>query len=92
MRYSKEHKAETHARIVKNASVRLREHGAHGVGVADQVARDGGRRAAEAARYDRDQNPCRLAHPRLPCLDQVCHVAEADRIGNYLAGIHDGQG
>ena len=35
MRYSKEHKAETHARIVKNASVRLREHGAHGVGVAD---------------------------------------------------------
>jgi TetR/AcrR family transcriptional repressor of nem operon len=35
MRYSKEHKAETHARIVKNASVRLREHGAHGIGVAD---------------------------------------------------------
>ncbi|MBS0531227.1 MAG: TetR/AcrR family transcriptional regulator [Proteobacteria bacterium] len=35
MRYSREHKAETHARIVKNASVRLREHGAHGVGVAD---------------------------------------------------------
>src|SRR3954464_4519653 len=35
MRYSKEHKQETHARIVKKASVRLREKGAHGVGVAD---------------------------------------------------------
>src|SRR5947209_6912700 len=35
MRYSKEHKQETHARIVKKASVRLREKGAHGIGVAD---------------------------------------------------------
>jgi TetR/AcrR family transcriptional regulator, transcriptional repressor for nem operon len=35
MRYSREHKQETHARIVRKASVRLREKGAHGVGVAD---------------------------------------------------------
>ncbi|ABD06822.1 transcriptional regulator, TetR family [Rhodopseudomonas palustris HaA2] len=35
MRYSKEHKLETHARIVRKASVRLREKGAHGIGVAD---------------------------------------------------------
>ena len=35
MRYSKEHKQETHARIVKKASVKLREKGAHGIGVAD---------------------------------------------------------
>jgi TetR/AcrR family transcriptional repressor of nem operon len=35
MRYSKEHKSETHARIVKKASVKLRERGAHGIGVAD---------------------------------------------------------
>jgi TetR/AcrR family transcriptional regulator, transcriptional repressor for nem operon len=35
MRYSREHKLETHARIVRKASVRLRERGAHGVGVAD---------------------------------------------------------
>ena len=35
MRYSKDHKLETHARIVKKASVRLREKGAHGIGVAD---------------------------------------------------------
>ena len=35
MRYSREHKIETHARIVKRASVQLRQKGAHGVGVAD---------------------------------------------------------
>ena len=35
MRYSREHKLETHTRIVKKASVRLREKGAHGIGVAD---------------------------------------------------------
>src|SRR6201988_5532924 len=35
MRYSKEHKFQTHARIVKKASVKLREKGAHGIGVAD---------------------------------------------------------
>ncbi|WP_338699753.1 MULTISPECIES: TetR/AcrR family transcriptional regulator [unclassified Bradyrhizobium] len=35
MRYSKEHKQETHARIVKKAATRLRERGAHGIGVAD---------------------------------------------------------
>jgi TetR/AcrR family transcriptional repressor of nem operon len=35
MRYSREHKLETHARIVRKASVKLRERGAHGIGVAD---------------------------------------------------------
>lgn len=35
MRYSKEHKQETHARIVRRASVKLREKGAHGISVAD---------------------------------------------------------
>jgi len=35
MRYSREHKLETRARIVKKASMRLREKGAHGIGVAD---------------------------------------------------------
>ena len=35
MRYSKEHKFQTHARIVKRASIKLREKGAHGIGVAD---------------------------------------------------------
>ncbi|KPF90596.1 TetR family transcriptional regulator [Rhodopseudomonas sp. AAP120] len=41
MRYSKEHKLETHARIVQKASVRLREKGAHGVGVADLMKEAG---------------------------------------------------
>ena len=41
MRYSREHKLETHERIVKRASVRLREKGAHGVGVADLMKEAG---------------------------------------------------
>lgn len=41
MRYSPEHKAETHARIVRKASMRLREKGAHGVGVADLMKEAG---------------------------------------------------
>lgn len=41
MRYSPEHKAETHARIVRKASVRLREKGAHGIGVADLMKEAG---------------------------------------------------
>jgi len=41
MRYSREHKLETHARIVKKASVRLREMGAHGIGVADLMKEAG---------------------------------------------------
>jgi TetR/AcrR family transcriptional repressor of nem operon len=41
MRYSREHKLETHARIVKKASVRLRERGAYGIGVADLMKEAG---------------------------------------------------
>jgi TetR/AcrR family transcriptional repressor of nem operon len=41
MRYAKEHKQETHARIVKKASVKLRERGAHGIGVADLMKEAG---------------------------------------------------
>jgi TetR/AcrR family transcriptional repressor of nem operon len=41
MRYSKDHKAETHQRIVKNASVRLRERGAAGIGVAELMKEAG---------------------------------------------------
>ena len=41
MRYSREHKQETHARIVRKAAVRLREKGAHGVGVADLMKEAG---------------------------------------------------
>ncbi|CAN5287427.1 TetR/AcrR family transcriptional regulator [soil metagenome] len=41
MRYSKDHKAETHDRIVKNASVRLRERGAASLGVAELMKEAG---------------------------------------------------
>src|ERR1700757_4579276 len=41
MRYSREHKQETHARIVRKASVRLREKGAHGIGVAEVMKEAG---------------------------------------------------
>src|SRR6201985_144228 len=41
MRYSREHKQETHARIVRKDSVRLREKGAHGIGVADLMKEAG---------------------------------------------------
>ena len=41
MRYSREHKLETHARIVKKASMRLREKGAHGIGVVDLMKEAG---------------------------------------------------
>jgi TetR/AcrR family transcriptional repressor of nem operon len=41
MRYSREHKHETHTRIVRKASVRLREKGAHGIGVADLMKEAG---------------------------------------------------
>jgi len=41
MRYSKDHKSETRARIVKNASVLLREKGANGIGVAELMKEAG---------------------------------------------------
>ena len=41
MRYSPEHTQETHDRIVRKASVRLREKGAHGIGVADLMKEAG---------------------------------------------------
>jgi TetR/AcrR family transcriptional regulator, transcriptional repressor for nem operon len=41
MRYSKEHKFQTHAKIVKRASIKLREKGAHGIGVADLMKEAG---------------------------------------------------
>lgn len=41
MRYPKEHKAETHARIVRHASLQLRAKGTQGVGVADLMKEAG---------------------------------------------------
>lgn len=41
MRYSSDHKAETHAQIVRTAANEFREHGINGVGVADLMKRAG---------------------------------------------------
>lgn len=41
MRYSKDHKAETHERIVRRAAVRLKERGAAGLGVAELMKEAG---------------------------------------------------
>jgi TetR/AcrR family transcriptional repressor of nem operon len=41
MRYAKNHKAETHAKIVRNASTQLREKGTRGIGVADLMKEAG---------------------------------------------------
>ncbi|WP_315832151.1 TetR/AcrR family transcriptional regulator [Bradyrhizobium prioriisuperbiae] len=41
MRYSKDHKADTHAKIVKHASSQLREKGTRGIGVADLMKEAG---------------------------------------------------
>lgn len=41
MRYTKDHKADTHARIVKNASIRLREKGPAGIAVAELMKETG---------------------------------------------------
>lgn len=41
MRYPREHKLATRERIVKKASIRLREKGAHGIGVADMMKEAG---------------------------------------------------
>src|SRR3984885_8068811 len=52
MRYSKEHKFQTHARIVKKASVKLREKGAHGIGVADLMKDAGLTHGGFCAHFD----------------------------------------
>lgn len=41
MRYSRDHKAETHAKIVRSASAQLREKGTRGIGVADLMKEAG---------------------------------------------------
>ena len=62
MRYSKEHKQDTHSRIVKKASVRLREKGAHGIGVADLMKEAGLTHGGFYAHFDSRDAFNRLVH------------------------------
>ena len=98
MRYSREHKQETHDRIVKKASVRLREKGAHGIGVADLMKEAGlthggfyahfdSREALviEAFAYamDRSMEHWRKQSGQVPPEKQLAQVVET-----YLSALH----
>ena len=86
MRYSREHKQETHARIVRKASVRLREKGAHGVGEPNRLGPDAtARRNGEGlqpgvSRGHRSRPRCSAArasaiHRGIPKLARFAHGA-----------------
>src|SRR6202171_2845327 len=98
MRYSREHKLETHARIVKKASVRLREKGAHGIGVADLMKEAGlthggfyahfdSREALviEAFAYamDRGTGRCRKRAQQTPADKRLATIVDS-----YLTPVH----
>jgi TetR/AcrR family transcriptional repressor of nem operon len=98
MRYSKEHKQETHARIVRKASVRLREKGAHGIGVADLMKEAGlthggfyahfdSREALviEAFAYAMDRS---MEHWRKAAADMPPEKRLSTIIDSYLTTIH----
>src|SRR6202165_5989307 len=98
MRYSREHKLETHARIVKKASVRLRERGAHGTGVAD-LMKDAGlthggfyahfdareARVIEAFAYamDRSRERWRKLAEQTPPAKRLATIVDS-----YLTAVH----
>src|SRR4030088_1941877 len=98
MRYSREHKLETHARIVKKASVRLREKGAHGIGVADLMkdaglthggfyahfdSRDALVIEAFAHAMDRGTEHWRKLAERTPPDKRLATI-----VGSYLTAVH----
>lgn len=92
MRYSKDHKAETHARIVKNASVRLRERGAASIGVAELMKEAGLTHGGFYAHF-----PSRdaligeaFAHAMQQTTGRWRKRAERESEGNRLAAIVNG--
>src|SRR2546423_2000497 len=98
MRYSREHKLETHARIVKKASVRLREKGAHGIGVADLMKEAGLTHGGFYAHFDSREAlvieafgyamDCGMEHWR-KITDQVAPEKRlALMAGSYLSALH----
>jgi TetR/AcrR family transcriptional regulator, transcriptional repressor for nem operon len=92
MRYSREHKLETHARIVKRASVRLREKGAHGIGVADLMKDAGLTHGGFYAHFDSREALVieAFAHAMDRATERWRKTAEATPPGKRLATIVDG--
>jgi TetR/AcrR family transcriptional repressor of nem operon len=98
MRYSKEHKAETHARIVAKAAVRLREKGVHGVGVADLMKEAGLTHGGFYAHFDSREALVIEAFSRTmdASIRNWKKIAEttpptkrlAAMVGNYLSPAH----
>ena len=98
MRYSKEHKQDTHDRIVRKASVRLREKGAHGIGVADLMKEAGlthggfyahfdSREALviEAFSYAMDRS---MAHWRKAAEQTSADKQLESTVDSYLTSVH----
>src|SRR3984885_5824317 len=98
MRYSKEHKLQTHAKIVKRASVKLREKGAHGIGVADLMKEAGlthggfyahfnSREALliEAFSYAMDRS---MAHWRKAAEQTPAEKRLESTVDSYLTSVH----
>src|SRR5476649_2479162 len=92
MRYSKEHKTETHARIVKNASVLLREKGADGIGVAALMKEAGLTHGGFYAHFE--SRDALIAEAFAHAMDQTTHKwrkrAESAADGERLAAIVNG--
>src|ERR1700684_206354 len=91
MRYSREHKLETHARIVKKASVRLREKGAHGIGVADLMKEAGLTHGGFYAHFDSREALVieAFAHAMERSTDRWRKLAEQPAPDQRLAAIVD---
>ena len=89
MRYSKEHKAETHGRIVKNASVQLREKGPAGIGIAELMKESGLTHGGFYAHFD--SRDALIDEAFVYAIEQIMRrwrrrIAEAPD-GNHLAAI-----
>ena len=92
MRYSREHKLETHARIVKRASVKLREKGAHGIGVADLMKDAGLTHGGFYAHFDSREALVieAFAHAMDRSTERWRKLAEAMPPDQRMAAIVDG--
>src|ERR1700744_1512165 len=92
MRYSREHKLETHARIVKRASVKLREKGAHGIGVADLMKEAGLTHGGFYAHFDSREALVieAFGHAMDRATERWRKVAEATPPDQRMAAIVDG--
>jgi TetR/AcrR family transcriptional regulator, transcriptional repressor for nem operon len=92
MRYSREHKLETHARIVKRASVKLREKGAHGIGVADLMKDAGLTHGGFYAHFDSREALVieAFAHAMDRSTERWRKLAEATPAEQRMAAIVDG--